>query len=72
MVMGVFDAKRLAQRWQQMLLIHLRIALYGFVREALRHVAKLRDGFLLQILVGHCHCYPPGNLIASNRCGGEV
>jgi hypothetical protein len=61
MMMGVLDAERFAQRRQQMLLIHLCVALHGFVRQSLRHITELRDGFFLQILVGNRrgHLTPP-------------
>src|SRR5262249_12643509 len=47
------DAEGAADRGNQMLLVHLRIALYGLVFDTLGYVAELRDGLVTQLLEGY-------------------
>src|SRR5262245_36456881 len=54
MAMGL-DAEGLAQRGQQMILVHLAVSLDGIVLNVLRDVAQLIDRLLAQLFVGVCH-----------------
>ena len=49
------DAERLAQRGQQMVLVHLRVALHGVVLDVLGQVPQLGERHLLQALVRMRH-----------------
>ncbi len=54
-VLVVLDAEGLAQRREQVLLVHLRVALDGVVLDPLRDLAQVVDRLVLQLFVGVRH-----------------
>src|SRR5262249_21010445 len=55
MVAGV-DAERAADCREQMMLVHLRVALDGLVLNRLRELAQVRERLRLEFRVGLSHC----------------
>ena len=54
-VLVVLDAEGLAERREQVLLVHLRVALDGVVLDPLRDLAQVVDRLVLQLFVGVRH-----------------
>src|SRR4029453_8278811 len=58
LVMGVhFDPESLTQGGQQVLLVHLTMALHGFVLDARGDLTQLCDGLPFQFLKRMCHVF---------------
>jgi hypothetical protein len=61
MMLVTLDTERFAQRRQQMVFVHLRVALHRFVLDVFRQLAQFSDGLLLELFirVRHATSRPP-------------